>query len=304
MSNYSKIVLKNSSVADAIPVNSFLDYGEIALNYADGKMYFKNDADNITLFETPDISVNSSPDTVVRRDSDGKGLFSGLTTTTDDTQPSIISSSTGSGSLAVGASLSSTNASGAIISSGTSTYHVEFGDISSDNSAAIDRVRGSYTFFYGGYKGKIKSSNITADRNWTLPNSSGTVALTTDITVSLNGSEVLTNKTLTNPTINNYTYGVVSMGASNTTKTIDLTAGTFQTVTLTSSCTFTMPTATAGKSFTLKVTTGTGEPTFTGVKWPDNTPPTFTTTASRYYFVNFQADGTAWSGVVSPTYHV
>jgi hypothetical protein len=114
----------------------------------------------------------------------------------------------------------------------------------------------------------------------------------------------LTNKTLTNPTVNNYTEGVVSIGNSGATKTIDLTSGTFQTMTMSEACTVTMPTATAGKSFVLKVTTGTGAPTFTGVKWPDDVAPTFPTTASRYYYVSFLADGTQWSGQLSPTYHV
>ena len=285
MSNYSKIVLKNSDVTGALPQTDFLDYGEIALNYRDKKIYFKNADNNITLFETPDISVNGVSNTVVRRDSTGKGLFVGLSTTVNSAQPSILAINDGAGS-------------GAIISSSTSTYHAEFGNIGFNDSAAIDRVRGSYTFFYNGYKGKIKSSDITADRNWTLPNASGTVALTTDITVSLNGSEVLTNKTLTNPTVNNYTEGVVAIGNSGTTKTIDLTTGTFQTVTLTGSCTFTMPTATAGKSFILKVLTGAGgyTATFTGVKFPDNVAPVITATAGRYDLISFIADGTAWSG--------
>jgi len=108
----------------------------------------------------------------------------------------------------------------------------------------------------------------------------------------------LTNKTLTNPTINNYTEGVVAIGNSSTAKTIALTNGTFQTVTLTGNCTFTMPTATAGKSFILKVLTGAGgfTGTFTGVKWPENTAPVITTTAGRYDLISFIADGTAWSG--------
>jgi hypothetical protein len=173
MSNYSKIVLKNSDVTGALPVTDFLDFGEIALNYRDEKIYFKNADGNITLFETPDISINGVASTVVRRDSTGKGLFVGLSTTVSSAQPSILAINEGAGS-------------GALIQSNTGTYHAEFGNIGSDNAAAIDRVRGSYTFFYNGYKGKIKSSNITADRDWTLPNASGTVALTTDITTAVN----------------------------------------------------------------------------------------------------------------------
>jgi hypothetical protein len=95
-----------------------------------------------------------------------------------------------------------------------------------------------------------------------------------------------------------YTEGVVSIGNSGTTQTLALTSGTFQTVTLTGNCVFTMPAATAGKSFVLKVLTGAGSytGTFTGVKWAGGTAPTITATASRYDLISFIADGTAWSG--------
>lgn len=37
----NKIILKKSSVIGKIPATSDLDYGELALNYADGKLYYK-----------------------------------------------------------------------------------------------------------------------------------------------------------------------------------------------------------------------------------------------------------------------
>jgi len=101
--------------------------------------------------------------------------------------------------------------------------------------------------------------------------------------VSPTGSETLTNKTLTNPSVNNYTEGVVSIGTVTSSNTIALTNGTVQTATLTAStaCTFTMPTATAGKSFILLLkqaaTTGNGTATFTGVKFGTAGAPTIGT---------------------------
>ena len=150
------------------------------------------------------------------------------------------------------------------------------------------------TLMRGAYAIRRNGSSLFIDAN----SSAGTVTSARIGDVSLDGSEVLTNKTLTNPTINNYTEGVVAIGNSGTAKTIALTSGTFQTVTLTGSCTFTMPTATAGKSFILKVMTGTGgfTATFTGVKWSDNVVPVITATADRYDLLSFIADGTAWSG--------
>ena len=119
-----------------------------------------------------------------------------------------------------------------------------------------------------------------------------------------NTTTTLGNVTLTNTQVNNYTEGVVAIGNSSTTQTLALTNGTVQTVTLTGNCTFTMPTATAGKSFRLVLNTGAGNltATFTGVKWPANTAPTITTTASRYDIITFVADGSSWFGSAVQNY--
>ena len=46
MSN--KIILKKSAVAAKVPLTSDLDYGELALNYVDGKLYYKNSSNVIS----------------------------------------------------------------------------------------------------------------------------------------------------------------------------------------------------------------------------------------------------------------
>jgi len=148
---------------------------------------------------------------------------------------------------------------------------------------------------------------LTTGVTGTLPIANGGTGATTLAGASIatyTGSETLTNKTLTNPTVNNYTEGVVAIGNSSTAKTIDLTNGTVQTVTMTGNCTFTMPTATAGKSFILIASTGAGSftATFTSVKWPNNTAPTLTTTASRWDIFTFVADGTYWYGNSAQAY--
>ena len=124
-------------------------------------------------------------------------------------------------------------------------------------------------------------------------------------TITGTGANVLgTSPTINNPTVTNYVESVVAIGNSSTAKTIDLTSGTVQTCTLTGNCTFTMPTATAGKSFILILSTGAGSftSTFTSVKWPNNTAPTITTTASRWDILTFVADGTYWYGNFAQAY--
>ncbi len=95
-----------------------------------------------------------------------------------------------------------------------------------------------------------------------------------------------------------YIEGVVAIGNSGTAQTLSLANGTLQTVTMTGNCTFTMPTAVAGKSFILIVSSGAGSftGTFTGVKWPNNSAPSLTTTASRWDILTFVSNGTSWYG--------
>jgi len=138
--------------------------------------------------------------------------------------------------------------------------------------------------------------NVTISGNVSALNGFVTIGNTT---VGLgNTTSTLGNTTVANTTVTLYTESVVAIGNSSTSKTLDLTSGTFQTVTMTGNCTFTMPTATAGRSFILVISTGAGgfTGTFTSVKWPSNTAPTLTTTASRWDILSFFSDGTNWYG--------
>jgi hypothetical protein len=136
----------------------------------------------------------------------------------------------------------------------------------------------------------------------------GGVTLTNAVTgtgkMVLDTTPTIATPVLTNPTVTNYVESVVAIGNSSTSQTLSLTSGTVQTCTLTGNCTFTMPTATAGKSFILILSTGAGSftATFTSVKWPSNTAPTITTTASRWDILTFVADGTNWYGAFQQAY--
>jgi hypothetical protein len=126
--------------------------------------------------------------------------------------------------------------------------------------------------------------------------------MTGNLTIG-NGSDLIVEGDLI---VAKYKEGFVDGGNSSTSKTIDITSGTLQTVTLTDNCTFTMPSVEAGRSFTLLLKTGTGSftSTFTGVKWPSDSAPTITTTASKLDILTFVSDGTNWYGNISQNYSV
>lgn len=135
---------------------------------------------------------------------------------------------------------------------------------------------------------------------------SGIITPTNIVTAA--STTTLTNKTLGNPTVTNYTESVVVIGTVTSSNTLALTNGTVQTATLTAStaCTFTMPTATAGKSFILLLkqaaATGNGTATFTGVKWGTAGAPTITAAAGKMDILSFISDGTNWYGSIAQGY--
>ena len=81
MSN--KIILKKSSVGAKVPLTTDLDYGELALNYADGKLYFK-DSSNAIQF----LGSSSATETLSNKSLTSPSL-SGTVTLTSTTLLSI-----------------------------------------------------------------------------------------------------------------------------------------------------------------------------------------------------------------------
>ena len=133
----------------------------------------------------------------------------------------------------------------------------------------------------------------------TTPSSANLISVVSDET----GSGVLVFNSapaLTNPTITNYVETPFSDNSS-TAITLALTNGTVQIITLTGTCTITMPTAVSGKSFMLLLKTGAGAYTVTWstVQWPSGTAPTLTATASKMDKFVFTSDGTNWYGSVA-----
>lgn len=55
----AKVLLKKSSVGDNAPGTGDLEYGELAINYADGRLYYKNSSNQIKNFVDSDILLAS-----------------------------------------------------------------------------------------------------------------------------------------------------------------------------------------------------------------------------------------------------
>ena len=54
----AKVLLKKSSVSSNAPGTGDLDYGEVAINYADGRLYYKNSSNAIKNFVDSDVVVS------------------------------------------------------------------------------------------------------------------------------------------------------------------------------------------------------------------------------------------------------
>jgi len=228
---------------------------------ASGVPSFRNGTGTaVTLLRSSDASVDTTPNTIVQRDSDGaiyldSSLYEGVTlnvvSSGDDNAQAIQAVATGN--LGVGGNFISSNGTAIIAEAIAGTYHAKFG-VSGDNRSAIERVRGWFVWFYSTFTGRLKTANITANRDWTLPDVSGTIALTAGATgipdkltngtiagtltinsttytygsgaavahvtalglpptgniVTLTGTQTLANKTLTAPVINSATIGTTA----------------------------------------------------------------------------------------------
>jgi len=60
MATTNKILLKKSSVQGKIPGAFDIEYGELALNFSDGRLYFKDSNNDIQFFKKADSGIEST----------------------------------------------------------------------------------------------------------------------------------------------------------------------------------------------------------------------------------------------------
>jgi hypothetical protein len=124
----NNILLKKSSVSSKVPTTSDLDYGELALNYADGALYYKTSANAIARLN-PIESIGFANVAV-----------SGQSTVVADTATGTLTLAAGNGAITL-----TTNASTDTVTiSHTDTSSVA--NLSSDNSAGVVLQDIAFTF--------------------------------------------------------------------------------------------------------------------------------------------------------------
>ena len=98
----NRVILKKSSVASKVPTSSDLVYGELAVNYTDGRIYFKNSSNNIEFFEQVNSfqNIDVSGQTTLTADGGSDTLTfvegNGISITTDDATNELTITASGS----------------------------------------------------------------------------------------------------------------------------------------------------------------------------------------------------------------
>jgi hypothetical protein len=160
-----------------------------------------------------------------------------------------------------------------------------------------------------GYTGSASTEVGYTGSAASLPSQTGNSGkyLTTDgSTASWGTVSIPANSTLTNPTFTNYTETRYTATITSNAITLDLTNGTFQSITtMVGSNAITLPAVGAGKSLTVQILYASTPTTMTfatpsgTLKWPGGTTPTPTLTNTKIDFYAFVSDGTNWYGTQS-----
>ena len=136
------VKLKKSSVLGKIPQSADLDYGELALNYADGKLYFKDSSNVIQLF-----GASSATDTLTNKSVNNSTINN---TSIGATTPSTgaFTSLSSTGNITAGQNLVSNYSSGD--EGGEITLNKPVTNTTISTSVTIDIFQNKIRFFESG----------------------------------------------------------------------------------------------------------------------------------------------------------
>lgn len=233
----NKVLLKKSSVGARVPVVGDLDYGELALNYADGKLYYKTSSNTIKSF-TEDTSVVTLAGT--------QTLTNKTLTSPTVTGVAVFSAIGGDEGGQFELGLATTN-------------NLLVGSVAIDINQSQLRIfetggtnRGVYINLASAAAGVGTNliatagggtvTSITAGTGLTggTITTSGTIAIDSTVT-TLTGSQTLTNKTLTFPIIDNIREGYTSTATAAGTTTLTSSSNHYQRFTGSTTQTIVLP---------------------------------------------------------------
>jgi hypothetical protein len=95
----AKVLLKKSSVSSNAPGTGDLEYGEVALNYADGRLYYKNSSNVIKNFVDSDLIDSKIGSTIQAYDANLTTFVNNFTLPTSDGTNGQVLKTNGSGTL-------------------------------------------------------------------------------------------------------------------------------------------------------------------------------------------------------------
>jgi len=253
----NKVLLKKSSVGARVPVVGDLDYGELALNYADGKLYYKTSGNTIDTFPslsaTATLTNKTLTSPVISGGTINNAIIGGTTAAAGSfTTVAASSTITATGDV-LGQYLRSTNSTGdeggeillykpatnSTIAGTGVTIDVfqnrlrifeQGGDargVYIDLTAATAGVGSNLLTGGGGGSGTVTSITAGTGLSGGTITTTGTIAIDSTV-ATLTGTQTLTNKTLTSPTINSGAVSGTFTGAptfSDTTASTSSTTG-------------------------------------------------------------------------------
>ena len=203
----NKVLLKKSSVGAKVPLTTDLDYGELALNYADGKLYYK----------TSGVTIDSFPSATATSTLTNKTLTSPTLNGTTTLAGSEVLITAGSGGNEGGELHFQTPPTGSTLSGpiAIDIYQNKlriFETAGTNRGVYIDLTAASASVATNLLGGTGTVTSITAGTGLTggTITTSGTIAIDTTVVTTLTGVQTLTNKTLSSATLT----GTLTAGAS------------------------------------------------------------------------------------------